>query len=82
MGNHEQKYLRYLRGNPVQIANGMQETIDQMKPEMDHEENIETVRGMLENLPYAIKLDDNIYVVHAGIDPRYSVEAQKKEHLL
>lgn len=82
MGNHENKFIRYLRGNPVSITDGLQETIDQLAPELESEANKESLLFFFENLPYAIKLDNNKYVVHAGIDPRYSVEAQKQEILL
>lgn len=82
MGNHENKLIRYLRGNPVSITDGLQETIDQLAPELKREANREELLFFLENLPYAIKLDDNIYVVHGGIDPRFSVEAQKQNVVL
>ena len=78
MGNHENKFIRYLRGNPITISDGLQDTIDQLAPELKSEANREELLFFFENLPYAIKIDEHLYVVHAGIDPRYSVEAQKQ----
>ncbi len=82
MGNHENKFIRYLRGNPISITDGLQDTIDQLSTELESEANREGLLFFFENLPYAIKLDENLYVVHAGIDPRYSVEAQKQNVLI
>ena len=82
MGNHENKFIRYLRGNPITISHGLQDTIDQLAPELKSETNREELLFFFENLPYVIKLDENLYVVHAGTDPRYSVEAQKQQVVL
>jgi RNA ligase len=78
IGNHDWKLLRYLKGNPIKISNGLQETINQIK-ELDKQPIIE----YLENLPNIIRLPDlnkkPFYAAHAGVDTRFSIDKQSKE---
>ncbi len=76
MSNHEDKLLRYLVGNKVNI-HALRETISQCSDYMD-----EDFTAWLHNIPYIIKWDTNSYVVHAGINPNYSINRQNREFLL
>lgn len=70
LGNHEDKLLRTLRGNPTKIAHGLQETLDQLdrRPEALRER----VKDFLNGLPYQLVLDDaKLAVAHAGLLPEY-----------
>jgi len=76
MGNHDYKFLRYLLGRKVNVAS-LEKTIEQTK-DMDKNKLI----AFFMSMPYMIKFKENSYVVHAGIDPRYGVEKQRKDSLL
>jgi RNA ligase len=77
-GNHENKLLRYLKGRNVTISHGLDKTIKQMN--LTHVDKHKDLRYWLESLPMVIKFNNN-YVLHAGINPKYSVLEQKREHL-
>ena len=79
MGNHDDKLLRYLRGNNVSISHGLQETIDQCG--LHDIKKCSDLRHFLENLPMVIKFGDS-YVFHAGINPKWSILRQPREWLL
>ncbi len=76
MGNHDEKFLRYLRRNKVNLGS-MSQTLAQCDGYMD-----QALREWLETLPYIIKFDDNKYVVHAGINPNFPIDKQIKEFCL
>jgi len=77
-GNHDNKFRRYLNGNPVKVANGLDCTIEQFGD-----------RGWfrwcawLNTLPNMILLGDTngkpTYVVHAGVDGRIPIPQQRVE---
>lgn len=85
MGNHDNKLMRYWKGNPVKMTNGLDLTIDQCQ-------NLNPVEwsSWLQSLPHIIKLpniydltdDKQLYVVHAGVDGRRSVYRQRIETCL
>jgi RNA ligase len=79
IGNHDDKLLRYLRGNNVNTEH-MKETLDSIK-DWD-EEKLFQLTMALEDMTPVIKLDENAYVVHAGIDPERSVLNQDYQTLL
>lgn len=82
MGNHEFKLLRYLRGNNVSINHGLDVSIKQFDVYDINKKHSIQLRFFLEKLPYIIKLPDNSFVVHAGINPFKSILEQRREHLL
>lgn len=80
-GNHDNKFKRYLMGNPIRITNGLDATIRQC--ENMHQPSLVK---LFSDLPAIIRLpninDKPAYVVHAGVDPRYPIEKQKLETCL
>ena len=70
LGNHEDKFLRYLEGRNVKIANGLQTTIDSFAGNFPPD-----LRDRLARLPLIIKTPSG-YVVHAGFDPEMPAEEQ------
>lgn len=66
LGNHDNKLLRKLHGSRVQIAHGLEETLEQLEGES--EEFIRKVTAFLEGLVSHYVLDDGkLVVVHAGL---------------
>jgi RNA ligase len=76
MSNHEHKFLRYLKGNKVQLSHGLSQTVGQVDPK-DHDK----YRVWLESLPYIIKFGTN-YICHAGINPTQLMNHQRRDTLL
>src|SRR4029079_8126994 len=66
IGNHDDKFLRWLKGRNVKIANGLERTIAQIE---DQGEAIKTrALAFLDTLPSHAWLDDgNLAVAHAGV---------------
>ena len=63
MGNHDNKLMRYLKGNKVTINNGLDKTI--ANPEFQNEEFRKKVFDFLNSLPLYLKLDyGRLVVVH------------------
>jgi diadenosine tetraphosphatase ApaH/serine/threonine PP2A family protein phosphatase len=75
-GNHENKLVRWMRGNPVKVGEALQSTIDQLKPDLERPRHREELQKWFEELPHIIRFRDDAYVVHAGIDPRIPIEHQ------
>lgn len=73
-GNHENKLVRWLRGNKVTPSHGLQVTIDLMK-DWSTEQKLELAKW-IDMLPQIIKLPDNRIVVHAGLNPHRPLEKQ------
>ncbi len=76
LGNHEDKFLRYLQGHPVKVTGGMETTIraygGQFPP------------GLVERLaalPLILRTPAG-YVVHAGFDPEMAPEEQTRADCL
>jgi RNA ligase len=73
LGNHEDKFLRYLHGHSVQIGNGLENTIasfgDRFPPDLAER---------LETLPLILRTPSG-YVVHAGFNPESLPEEQRRE---
>lgn len=80
-GNHDNKYRRYLLGNPVKITNGLNCTLEQCS-----DFNPTSWAGWFQFLPQMIRLCDihgkPTYVVHAGVDGRIPIEQQRTETCL
>lgn len=82
MSNHENKFLRYLRGNNVSIAHGMEKTLEQLDDVLRDETQKLELRMWLESLPYVIKFDKDKYLCHAGINPEQPMTLQTKANLI
>ena len=66
-GNHDDKFMRWLDGNPVKLAHGLQDTVAQMGAEP--KEFHARVRHFLAALPPYLWLDGGrLVVAHAGIE--------------
>ncbi|MGE5512602.1 MAG: metallophosphoesterase [Bacteroidota bacterium] len=66
IGNHDAKFLRWLKGSNVQLKHGLSETVAQMRSEP--EDFRRQVRDFLEALPSHVWLDGGrLAVAHAGI---------------
>jgi protein phosphatase len=66
LGNHDNKLLRKLKGNDVQISHGLAETLAQLDPQPT--ELKERIRAFLEELPTHYLLDrGKLVVAHAGL---------------
>ena len=69
-GNHDMKLLRHLSGKKVNVAHGLQETLDQFAaiPEGEREEFEKRVAKFLDGLISHLVLDDgHLVVAHAGL---------------
>ena len=70
IGNHEDKLLRTMRGNPTTVSHGLQETLDQLAKR--DEAFRARVNTFLRSLPAHLMLDgENLAVAHAGITENY-----------
>lgn len=80
-GNHDNKFRRYLIGNPVRILNGLDRTIQQCG-DLDHIE----WAAWLQFLPQIIHVGEvnnkPTYIVHAGVDGDKPIEQQHSETCL
>jgi protein phosphatase len=66
VGNHDDKLLRHLRGNAVQVSHGLAESLRQLERESDGFR--QRVREFLEGLPTHYLLDGGrLVVAHAGL---------------
>ena len=78
MGNHDHKLMRYLRGNNVNIAHGLQNTIDSL--EDYNEEFKQTLHDFLALQPIKLTLDsDRLHIVHAAAPEKYQEEMTGKK---
>lgn len=67
-GNHDDKLYRYILGNPVHVADGLDETINQL-------DNLAKYKSFFRDLPYILRVEAG-YVVHAGFNPNRHIEHQ------
>lgn len=73
-GNHENKLVRWLRGNKVTSTHGLDVTIDLMK-DWTIEQKLDLAKW-IDMLPQIIKLPNNHLVIHAGFNPHRALEKQ------
>ena len=69
-GNHDNKLLRYLRGNPVHIGHGLETSIAQIEslPRAKRDDWTAAYEQFIAGLPSHLILDDGrLVVAHAGI---------------
>lgn len=70
MGNHEYKFLKWWKGNKHYDSYPHYSQLS--------DEDVSYINRM----PYYLKLEDNLWVVHAGVKPHLSLEKQKKDDLM
>lgn len=68
MGNHDNKLFRWMKGNPVRVAHGLQKTVTELENAWPFEmEKEELGNFLLENIPTRIFLDEgDVVAVHAS----------------
>lgn len=83
LGNHDYKFLRYLKGNKVTIGKALQKTIDEFSVKCISDLEKGAMALWLNALPHIIRLPDfnnkPCYVVHAGFDTKYEPDKQTPE---
>jgi diadenosine tetraphosphatase ApaH/serine/threonine PP2A family protein phosphatase len=66
IGNHDDRFLRWLKGNDVKLTHGLERTVQQFAGESDTFK--EETRAFLADLPSYLWLDDGrLVVAHAGL---------------
>jgi len=66
IGNHDDKFLRWLKGHNVKLAHGLDRTVEQFAGESEAFKK--ETRAFLERLPSYLWLDDGrLLVAHAGL---------------
>jgi Calcineurin-like phosphoesterase len=66
IGNHDDRFLRWLKGNDVHLTHGLERTVEQFSGESDALK--EATRAFLQGLPSYGWLDDGrLVVAHAGL---------------
>jgi len=77
-GNHDNKFMRYLKGNEVKVSHGLQTTVDEVL--VDETFNKEETIEFIESLPLFVELDDNkLAVAHASW--KESLRTAKKSYV-
>ena len=70
IGNHDNKFMRYLMGRDVKISHGLDVTIKETQAWSDYYKG-EALR-FLQGLPHHLVLDNgNLVVAHAGLEERF-----------
>jgi protein phosphatase len=68
MGNHDDKFMRYLQGRAVQVTNGLDKTIESFSRVNMSDNYRRELREFLERTPYHLILDGGrLVVAHAGL---------------
>ncbi len=77
MGNHDNKLMRQLKGNDVEVSRGLQETLDQLAGESP--EFLAELFEFLGDLPMHLVLDEGrLVVAHGGLsESLHGVESRK-----
>lgn len=71
-GNHDDKFIRYLSGNPVQIIRGLEKTVEQLHDLPEEEAasirtRVLTLHRTRQIFPYVVLDEGRLVVSHAGI---------------
>lgn len=70
IGNHDDKFLRWLKGRDVRMSTSLKTTVDEAKAEKA--KFLDKARFYLESLPSHLVLDNGrLVVAHAGLPERY-----------
>ncbi|RMG80279.1 MAG: protein phosphatase [Bacteroidetes bacterium] len=81
IGNHDDKFYRYLKGNRVKLQHGLEKTVAQMSQEPP--EFWAEVRKFLESLPHHCVLDGGrLILAHAGLRERWHYRSSKSVRAL
>ena len=75
LSNHEEKLLRWAKGNPVKMNPELEDTIKQLG------ENVHHYVEWIKTLPYYLEVPGG-YVIHAAVGPSRPIEEQSKKMLL
>ncbi len=80
MGNHDERLIRWARGHPVSLEDGLDIAIDMAGDWVkDHVK-------WLDAFPQVVRLPDAYgrkrFVVHAGVNPTVSIDEQKERDLI
>ncbi len=68
LGNHDNKLLRYFKGNKIKLSNGLEQTVFELNGPTSSEKLRNKIYKTLETLPYHLIFDDGKLVVsHAGL---------------
>jgi hypothetical protein len=70
LGNHEQRFLKWFKGNKY------------LDPYPHYTQFSDDDVDFINRMPLYLKLDDNSYVVHAGVKNYLPIDKQKKDDLL
>lgn len=81
MGNHDHKFMRWLRGNKVNTSSGGLNTTIEQFSDYTEQQKAELAQW-IGSLPLIIKLAGNRVVVHAGVNPERPLEKQHFETCL
>jgi calcineurin-like phosphoesterase family protein len=81
-GNHENRIKRWLWGRNVHIGKTHQRTIDCFDFELGCPRRKKELTEWFESLPQMIRTHDDIYAVHAGINPIMPITAQTADDCL
>ena len=78
-GNHDAKLIKYLKGRQIQIAHGIDKTIEQLEAEGQpfKDEVLEFLEGLVSH--YVLD-DGKLIVAHAGIKKEYIGRSSGKVH--
>ena len=82
LGNHDYRFFRWLQGQDVKIAHGLDKTIDEFNqlPNSEREELRVKFLRFFEKIPYAIRFDGGQgVVVHAAWRPRMKEESDVRK---
>lgn len=82
LGNHEFKLMRYLRGHNIIINHGLDVTIKQLGLEDINCSYAQKLLFELESVPYVIKLSEDDFIIHAGLNTHNSIYSQNRQNLL
>lgn len=78
-GNHENRFRRYLIGNPVKITYGLDKTVEELETSNIDRQSLIDFLGALPSLAF---LPGDTVAVHGGVDPRKPLRNQTEEVLL
>lgn len=66
LGNHEEKFIRWLKGNKVKVSHGLQKTIDQLQAQPKVLALVKEYFSDVE-IPRTLRVDENTLIVHAAL---------------
>jgi len=84
MGNHEEKQLRWHKHEVARAETGKANPMKPMDPK-DAAANAafnDQDWSFLKNLPVKLHIGDNWWVVHAGCEPKFTLERQNKSQIM